>query len=730
MKYTNIREEELKAKVSQDYFWLYDCSKIIGNVDFCVCMPTSELTRGQAPLLACPLVETQSLLWAEAKKGDADIYESITQLILTIGKARTFDKHLPPPFLGCFDYKKIAFLPYSDIQDIFYQNDFNWNVTPSNHNTREFQLIYNKISQKQSPPFMEGWTPKTDEVVIQFDYEKDDHELKKFIKNNFADRKFGITKTRIDKNNFITIRERKGSFFTPQIWVELSQKYLADVLGEDWQDEYYVWDCAAGTGNLLAGLTNKNNIWASTLDKQDVDVMCDRIENGANLWKQQVFQFDFLNDEFLPVSKGGKLPNELFGIISDENKRKKLVIYINPPYVEAMNKRDSKKGKIDVNKTNIYTKNLEKLGKASREIYVQFLTRIYTEIPDCKIGEFSTQKAIIAPNFKDFRKFFLAKLMKCFVMPANTFDNVNGKFPIGFKIWDTQFGKHFNNVIVDVYDAKGIYFGTKTYQDGLACKYINDWLKNYIDNKKSNEIGAICCIGNDFQHNNYVNINHSTQLKGVGNAKGIAKFAITVTNLIETSVYFAVRKVIPATWLNDRDQFLYPNNKWKKDIEFQNDCLAYTLFNNNIQPKHGVNHWIPFTENEVNSKYKFESHFMIGFISGKIIQNGYSNLFEQEEDKLCIKREFSSEAKSVFDAGRELWKYYHNQNFENERDGYNVNASLYDIREYFQGRNEKGKMNNKSTDEKYNELIENLRFTLQILAQKIEPKIYEYEFLK
>ena len=69
------------------------------------------------------------------------------------------------------------------------------------------------------------------------------------------------------------IRERKGAFFTPRKWVELSQKYLADYLGENWQEEYFIWDCAAGTGNLLAGLTNKYNIWASTLDQADVNVM-------------------------------------------------------------------------------------------------------------------------------------------------------------------------------------------------------------------------------------------------------------------------------------------------------------------------------------------------------------------------------------------------------------------------------------------------------------------------
>ncbi len=78
---------------------------------------------------------------------------------------------------------------------------------------------------------------------------------------------------------------------------------------------------------------------------------------------------------------------------------------------------------------------------------------------------------------------------------------------------------------------------------------------------------------------------------------------------------------------------------------------------------------------------------------------------------------------AVFAAGRDLWKYYHAQPH------CNVNASLYDIRNHFQGRNDKGKMNNKSTDEKYNTLIADLRNSLKVLAQKIEPKVYEYGFL-
>jgi hypothetical protein len=53
-----------------------------------------------------------------------------------------------------------------------------------------------------------------------------------------------------------------------------------------------------------------------------------------------------------------------------------------------------------------------------------------------------------------------------------------------------------------------------------------------------------------------------------------------------------------------------------------------------------------------------------------------------------------------------------------------------DIREYFQGRNDKGRMNARSEDAHYTSLIGNLRSQLAILADKIKPKVYEYEFLK
>ena len=76
------------------------------------------------------------------------------------------------------------------------------------------------------------------------------------------------------------------------------------------------------------------------------------------------------------------------------------------------------------------------------------------------------------------------------------------------------------------------------------------------------------------------------------------------------------------------------------------------------------------------------------------------------------------------DAGRALWRYYHSQ------EGAVADASFYDIRFHFQGRNDRGRMNPDSTDERYMELIGTLRNNLKLLARKIEPKVYEYGFLK
>jgi hypothetical protein len=817
MKYNNIREESLKNKVGADWFKQFDTTEILGNIDFTVFPKQNKLFEGREPLL-----------WAEAKTGDYDVTTMFVQLVLTIGKARTFDKTIPPAFLGAFDFKKFAFVPYINIQDIFYLNDFNWNVTPSNHETKEFLLIKERIEATLN------------EYTYIFDYEKDEKELQHFIKNNIANATT-TSKLKIDKNNFIPIylrwleivkpninvkwdelkkanildsdfyladlfvddkdtqkldddltirdslfvvfqnegytiakenikqmfdatitlknketylqfwkrykrppikefqdyiierrdllvpqdiRERKGAFFTPRIWVELSQKYLTDYFGENWQDEYYIWDCAAGTGNLLAGLTNKYNIYASTIDQADINVIQERIDHGANLLKNNVFQFDFLDDAFLPISKGGKLPDSLYEIINNEEKRKKLVVYINPPYAEAGNKHTiSGTGEHKDNTTNnniTHTKYKKIIGKASNELFTQFMTRIYAEIPKSKIGIFCKLKNLQSPNFKDFRNYFQAKLEKAFIVPADTFDNVKGVFPIGFFIYNSELKELFSEFYTDIYNKQVEFIGVKKLNSPDKSKgFINNWIKQFDRNKGTEGIiGQIGVARNDMQ-------NKSLCYFAIKAGRGLN---ISKDTIILDSIFLTVQSSINATWINDRDPFFYPNDGWQFDSDFKNNCFAFALFDgqNRISIKDGINHWIPFTELEVNAKAKFESNFMTDFIKGKIKrEKSKAGLFNDEEIAEGKPLVFSEEATAVFDAGRELWKYYHSQNDVD----INVNASFYDIRAYFQGTNTNGKMNPRSDDDNYTQLIGNLRSKLNILASVIKPKVYEYGFL-
>ena len=469
---------------------------------------------------------------------------------------------------------------------------------------------------------------------------------------------------------------------------------------------------------MLTGLTNKYNIWASTLDKQDVEVMKDRIKNGANLLEDHVFQFDFLNDDF------NKLPIPLQDIVNNPEKCKKLVIYINPPYAEAGDAKQrtgTGKNKTSVAQNRIHDQYHSQLGDANRQLFAQFLIRIYNELKDCKIGEFSTLKTLTSSHFSKFRGFFTAKLMKAFIVPAHSFDNVNGQFPIGFKIWDAEIHEKFDEQELDVFDEKANYLGTKIFSSLEGRKYFSYWV-NSFKRKSGFQIGWLQGVTrNDFQNQTGIIIKNTKNQIAV--PRGID---IYDGNFIECCVCYAVRMCISANWINDCDQFLLPENAWEFDSEFRSDCLTYTLFHdkNTIQIKRGTNHWIPFSESEVNSREKFESNFMSKFINGKLKIEENADLYYGKKTAPTEKFVFSLEAKAVFDAGRELWRYYHAQ------PNCNVNASLYDIREHFQGRNEQGKMNAKSNDEIYMKLISQLREKLRQLEKKIEPKVYEYEFLK
>lgn len=546
------------------------------------------------------------------------------------------------------------------------------------------------------------------------------------------------------RDSLIPVEERtfKGAYYTPLSVVDKAYDLLEKTLGANWQRDYYVWDMCCGVGNLEAKHSNHRHLFMSTLDEKDVNIMeAAKICVGA-----ERFQYDYLNDDVtdegeIDYNLTNKIPQSLRNIIRDVNEgKKKLLVLINPPYAEATNadntaKGSKKKNKTGVAKTKWADVGMEKYGKASNELFLQFVTRLAKEIPCATLAMFSKLKHINAQATEEFRKVWNAKYLEGFVVPSKTFDGLKGDFPIGFLIWKLQSKKSEfpSEISCEVLDKKAIPIGEKKFYNTQNTQCLSNWIVRPKPNKEKcvpltnaitppsgerrdqrgtkwseNAIGYMCTGTNDFQNTKYVSILSSGASRGHG-------IFVNEENLWQCAVLFAVEKVVAPTWLNDRDQFLQPNGELSE--EFKNDCLVWMLFNNsnltasandlewNDKKWNIVNHFIPFTETEVDAPNRFESDFMVRYMEGKT---------------------FSDEAQAVLDEGRKIWKEYFKQSFNHKiRDEFKLNRAdvgWYQIRMALKAQNEAG------TTKPFN--FEPFETAYKILTEKLRPQVYTYEFLK
>ena len=204
--------------------------------------------------------------------------------------------------------------------------------------------------------------------------------------------------------------------------------------------------------------------------------------------------------------------------------------------------------------------------------------------------------------------------------------------------------------------------------------------------------------GNDLQQANL------TVLLSSGFSSGRGMY-ITHETVWQAAIVFTVRRIIKKTWLNDRDQFLQPAQPLAE--EFKNDCLIWMLFNgsnltasaNDLEWKDKkwsiVNHFIPFTEQEVNAPERFESDFMVQYLADK---------------------KLSTEAKHVLQEGKKLWQaFFAHTDVRTVRDELKLNRAdvgWYQIRKALQARNASedfAPVSFKPFEEAYKELTEKLQ---------------------
>ncbi|MEY4677016.1 MAG: hypothetical protein RLZZ470_1523 [Pseudomonadota bacterium] len=536
------------------------------------------------------------------------------------------------------------------------------------------------------------------------------------------------------RDSLIPIDERsfKGAYYTPLHVVDKAYDKLTETLGKNWQKEYIVWDMCCGVGNLEVKHSNPRNIYMSTLDQEDIDVM----KATKTCVAAQRFQYDYLNDDItddgqIDYSLTNKVPAGLRKAIAEG---KKILVLINPPYAEAANSQGNE-GKTDVAKTRMGAlMNKADYGYAARELFVQFLARLAVEIPTATLAMFSTLKYVNAPNFEQFREKWSATYLGGFVVHSKSFEGLKGDFPIGFLVWKTNQSAStkmpLREVVTEVLNKNAKAIGEKTFYNLPKSSYLNIWmrrlktdathipLKNAVHPQtahakvtswRTDAIGYLLSNSNDLQHSSTLTALFSS-VCSQGNG-----FHITPDNLEKATVVFAVRQLIKHSWINHNDQFLQPSVPLPE--EFKNDCLIWMLFHGknltasandlewNGQKWSIVNHFIPYTEDEVGASEPFESYFMVDYLSDKTL---------------------SDKATAVLDAGRVLWRaYFAYTDVRSVREQFKLNrpdVGWYQIRNALAERNKSGDtapINFSPLEDAY-----------AALTEKLRPQVFSLGFLR
>lgn len=407
-------------------------------------------------------------------------------------------------------------------------------------------------------------------------------------------------------------RRRRGEFFTPTAFVDLSHEYITKALGQDWKDEYVVWDCAWGTGNLTRDYQFKE-LYCSTLEESDIHTAN---QAGYNP-KATKFQFDFLNGDL------ESLPEGLKAALKD--KTKKILFLINPPYGTACsgNGEDSKEGIAQ-------TATGERMKKAgwgapSQQLYAQFLFRIWelNEHRNVTVAAFAKSLYKTGGSYEKFRENFYQRYAyeSGFIFQASHFADVSSAWAIDFSIWKP--GKLYSKsvypvkfavehrtslpsdiIVLNKSSMKLEVVGQKEIYnlDGLVPA--SEWAKEYVNcekelraadapqmssalNVKQEGRGRLVpgptTVG--YMNNAGNNVEKNTQSVGLysscfSNANG---FTINWVSFPRAVTLFTARKVIKGNWLNDKDEYLEPNTTHPAFSQFVHDASIYALFNNSSQ---------------------------------------------------------------------------------------------------------------------------------------------------
>lgn len=487
---------------------------------------------------------------------------------------------------------------------------------------------------------------KNGEVIDGFKYSGAQHSYYYTIANAEGYNSFWKRYKRPpEKHEFINILERSsklysekyrrdtGGEYTPTCFVELQNKILHEHYN---MDDYIVCDPCAGVGNLenQFGKDYKQYCYLSTLEQMDVDTC--KIKGFEN-----AIQFDYLKDDKQPQwkYKGRVLPIEEIARLEG----RKLMIVMNPPY-----KR--RKG-------------------FKYDMAIEFFIKVLALHPDVIVYYCKTE-------------FFMRDTVSVFVnsgynIVSHVFSNAKDTFmisewPISLVVFDKSNGEMFSGEYVTaqrfefnkkngVLEFSGIY-----NYNNVRPNLIKEIENSIIQNEQGLILGQ-------WTNQNYCLVlsNRQTHNKLITTGNLLYALILKGINFNTHGKYFETSNLTYKGTTNDIND------------ELKGDAIMFSLFykgNNFSNVEGNKNYIMPFTAEELGCA-KNGLNVLFPEMTDLFDEQPVSKPFDFRD--FLNQFEFSEEAKALYQAALEIYKFYHRSNEYTSKD---YNDSYYDITNAIMGK--------------------------------------------
>lgn len=574
---------------------------------------------------------------------------------------------------------------------------------------------------------------------------------------------FQRTYTPQEKNNLTAIADRliedtdrrnSGDFFTPTAFCDYAHDMISKELGENWRDEYVVYDPAAGTKNLTRDY-NFKELYSSTLFDSELKVGERYNTNSTS------FQFDFLNDYF-PMNGDDMASIEYHdckvpqGLIKALKENRKIVFFLNPPYATACNQGETDKA--GVNDTNVRKQmRADNLGAGAENLQHQFLYRICKikesyNLTNCVIALFSKPIFLSGGKQADFLKYLCNNFeyKNGILFQASNFADVSGKWGITFNIWKNGKTSDIHNFVHTLIakndECELVKIGEKNIYNVWGDKLMSEWVReplkeiaekpielpnvtNALKIKEENARGKMLKDAIAYFHNNANSVQYNQTYVGLYESPCSAANGLSCMpqNFLRVTAAFSVRKLIIGDWVNDKDEYLAPNETHPKYREFELDSVIYSLFNTSSNQSSLRNIEYKGKQWDIKNEFFWMSKEEMLKLANDNNNDETYNDCRVAEDRFVYKfiqehyNDFSEDAIAVLNKAKELVvkSFPYRTMFDEEHKNYQINnwdAGFYQV---------KGLCKEFMPNE-----LKEFQELYKKLCDKMRPMVYELGFLK